>query len=363
MKVKASSFDYTNWNVNLFKPGKLFWKPNFLRKLKIGQWKKIKIQVPCRFDPIVLDLTKLHPTVEKNDYKAGALGFTGKIYTQAEIELIDNKKIIADDILAEHVAKIIRTVTKYNGGFKIKTKNHPYRHVGFASTATICEAVANGINILLGEPFNKKEIVKFIAHNYGEESEKKKDYLTPGISTGSSGNLVQRGGIGITTSDCELIIWDTYPKGTKIIAGIPNVPGVGKGPETSDVDVFSLDWVRHIDRFNAAKICYWLLMDFAPALKQHDLKKMGAILYDISFCGTKGAPLIALHGGDLLGIILEMRLSGIEVCFMSSAGPGLIAMTKNKVDKAIEIFNKHKCKTIEIEPDNEGFKYQFLKIR
>lgn len=360
MKVKASSFDYIDWSVDPFKPGKLFWKPTILRKANVGKYKRIKIQVPCRFDPTVLDLTKLQPTAEENDYKAGALGFAGKLYSSAEIELTDSKKIVADNLLAEHVAKIMATVTKYTGGFKITTKSHPYKHVGFASTAVLCEAVANGINILLSEPFDQREIVKFIAHNYGEESEKKEGYLIPGISTGSSGNLVQRGGIGITASDCELVVWDTYPEGSKIIAGIPDVPSVGRGPETSDVDVFSLDWVRHIDRFNAAKVCYWLLMDFAPALKQHNLKKMGSVLYDISFCGTKGAPLIALHGGNLLEIIFEMRLNGVEVCFMSSAGPGLVAITKNKSDKAIEIFKKHKCKVLEIEPDNEGFKYQLF---
>jgi len=361
MRVKASSFDFTDWDVEPFKPGKLFWNPGFFIEAKPGQWKRIKIKTPCRFDPTVLDLTKLQPTAEKNDYKAGALGFAGKIYSEAEIELIKENKISADNILAEHVAKIIKEVTGYKGGFVINTKSHSYKHVGFASTATLCEAVANGINILLGKPFDDKELVKFIAHNYGEESEKKKGYLTPGISTGSSGNLVQRGGIGITASDCELVIWDTYPEGTKIIAGIPDVPGVGKGPETSDVDVFSLDWVRYIDRFNAAKVCYWLLMDFAPALKQHDLKKMGTVLYDISFGGTKGAPLIALHGGDLLGIILEMRLAGVEICFMSSAGPGLVAMTKDKSEEVIKIFKKHNCKVVEIEPDNEGLKYNLFK--
>ncbi len=360
MKVRASSFDYTSWDTSLFKPGKIFWEPKELQEIKISDKRKISIQVPCRFDPTVLDLTKLHPTSEKNDYKAGALGLAGKIYTQAEIELINQPQIVADNILVTHVAKIIKKVTKYKGGFKIKVKSHPYKHVGFASTATVCEAVANGINILLGKPFADSQIVKFIAHNYGEKSEKKEGYLTPGISTGSSGNLVQRGGIGITSSDCELVIWDTYPKNTKIIAGIPDIPSVGQGPETSDVDVFSLDWVRHIDRFNSSKVCYWLLMDFAPALKQHDLKKMGNVLYDISFCGTKGAPLISLHQGNLLEIILEMRLSGVEACFMSSAGPGLVALTKNKAKIARKIFEKNNCKTIEIEPDNEGLTYKFL---
>jgi len=146
MRVKASSFDYTNWDVEPFKPGKLFWKPGFFKNPKITKWKKIKIKTPCRFDPTVLDLAKLQPTAEENDYKAGALGFAGKVYSEAEIELIKDDKISADNILAEHVAKIIKTVTGYQGGFIIKTKPHSYKHVGFASTATLCEAVANGIN-------------------------------------------------------------------------------------------------------------------------------------------------------------------------------------------------------------------------
>lgn len=358
MKVRASSYDYVEWDVDSFKPGKLFWKPNISRKVKIGDRNKIIINIPCRFDPTVLDLTKLQPTTKENDFKAGALGFAGKMYTTAEIELINKQEIITDNILAEHIAKIFSLITGYRGGFKTSVKAHKYTHVGFASTASQCEAVAYGINILLGQPLDQGELVRFIAHNYGEESELKKDYLTPGIYTGSSGNLAYKGGIGITSSDCELVIWDTYPDGSKIIAGIPNIPSAGKGPETSDVDVFSLDWVRHIDRFNAAKVCYWLLMDFAPALKQHDLRKMGSVLYDIVFCGTKGAPLIALHSVDLLGTILEMRLKGVEACFMSSAGPGLIAITKDNGDVAKEIFKKHNFEIVEIKPDNNGLTYK-----
>ena len=59
MRVKASSFDFTDWDVEPFKPGKLFWNPGFFIEAKPGQWKRIKIKTPCRFDPTVLDLTKL----------------------------------------------------------------------------------------------------------------------------------------------------------------------------------------------------------------------------------------------------------------------------------------------------------------
>ena len=144
------------------------------------------------------------------------------------------------------------------------------------------------------------------------------------------------------------------PDGTKIICGVPPLDSVGKGPETSDVDVHSLSWVRHIDRFNAAKVCYWILMDFMPAMVQGDLKKMGDVLYDVMFCGSKGAPLSPMHGGDILGVIFEQRISGLEMCFMSSAGPALVVMTQGKEDVAKSIFEKHDYKVIETEPDNKG---------
>jgi predicted sugar kinase len=123
------------------------------------------------------------------------------------------------------------------------------------------------------------------------------------------------------------------------------------------VDVKSLSWIRQIDRFAAAKVCYWILMDFIPALKQQDLKSMGDVIYNIMLCGPKGIPILTYHGSaDLLDTILHLRKEGIEIAFISSAGPGLVAITKDKAEIAKKVFKSHKCKIIELEPDNEGLK-------
>ncbi|PIU62485.1 hypothetical protein COS83_02410 [archaeon CG07_land_8_20_14_0_80_38_8] len=357
MKVRATSYDYVEWNVQPFLPGKLFWQPdNNLKQIKSDK-NYIKLQVPSRLDPVVLDYAKLHPTSEENDYKAGAVGFGVGLYTLAEITLTDNPDIEAkgdSPLVAKHIASIMKQTTKYEGGFSISCKSHNYKHMGFSSTGSLSSAVANGINILLGNPYTDDSLVKLVAHNYAEDSELKEGYLTPGISTGSSGHIAQKGGITVVSSDCELIMRRPIPEGTKIVYGVPPIESGGKGPETSDVDVHSLSWIRHIDRFNAAKVCYWILMDFMPAMNQGNLKNMGNVLYDTMFCGSKGAPLAPMHGGDLLGVIFEQRVSGVETCFMSSAGPALVALTQDKEEVAERIFEKYNFKTFKTEPDNQG---------
>jgi len=363
LRVSGSIFDYVDWNVEPFKPGKILWNPNHkeIKKIK-KRYTKVKVRLPCRLDATVLDMSKLQPTNEENDFKAGMLAFAANLYSYAEVELTDKPDIIlAYDcerrILTMHVALIMKKILGYDGGFKIKAYGHPYRHVGFGSSAILGEAVAHAINIALGNPIDNNLLIKIISHNYGEESETKNGYLVPGISTGGSGNATNKGGVVIVSSDCELVIRDELPKGTKIIAAIPNSDRAGKGPEKSEVDVKSLSWIRQVDRFAAAKICYWILMDFIPALKHHDLKTMGEIIYNIMLCGPKGIPIITHHGSaDLLDIILNLKKKGVEIAFLSSAGPGLVAITKDKKEIAKNIFESHGCKIIELEPDNEGVK-------
>lgn len=357
MKVRATPYDFIEWDTTPFLPGRLFWSPG----KEIGpvriRHNHVKVRVPCRLDPVVLDYAKLHPTCEGDDYKAGAVGFGANLYTYVDVILTENPdvKINGDSpLVAKHIALIMKKTTGYKGGFSISCKSHRYRHVGFSSTASLSNAVANAINILLGRPYSENLLIKFVSHNYAEESDLKKGYLTPGISTGNSGHINQKGGIVVVASDCELLMRQPVPEGTKIIGAIPSLESVGKGPETSDVDVHSLSWIRHIDRFNAAKVCYWVLMDFMPAMIQGNLKKMGDVLYDIMFCGSKGAPLGSIHGGNLLGMIFEQRAAGVEMCFMSSAGPGLVAMTQEKEDIAQQIFEKYNCQIIKMEPDNQG---------
>jgi len=354
MRVRGTEYDLVDWDVELFEPGKLFWRPEYQGPIDTDR-KRVKVQVPSRFDAVVLDFTRLHPTYEENDYKAGALGFAGALYSTADVEVTIDGKVEADDILAQHIGLLFKEVTGCDGGFKIHTQDHPYRHVGASSSASLVAATANALNILLGKPLDDRQLVRFVAHNYGERSQLRDGYLVPGISTGSSGNLALRGGIGVTSSDCELIGWGRYPEGTNIVLGIPDIPEVGAGPELSQAEMLSLDWARHIGKYNAPKVCYWMMMDFLPALNQGDLRGMGKVLYDTSFGSTKAA-LMNLYTSDIPNVIMEQQRAGVEGCFMSSAGPGLVALTIDKKDVARDIFKRRGYQVVDVEPVNEGLK-------
>lgn len=358
MKVSGTPYDQVEWDVSPFGPGKIFWHPpaEDLRPLQTNP-SPVALRVPCRLDPVVLDYAKLHPTSETNDYKAGAVGFAADLYSEVTVNPIQDPVIKASGsypLIAEHIATIIKRITGYDGGFEINCSSHGLAHVGFSSTSSLSSAVANATNIGLGCPFSERLLVKVVAHNYAEISEHYPGLLTPGISTGSSGWIAQVGGIVVVASDCELVLRQPIPEGTTIIGAIPPVESAGKGPETSEVDVHSLSWVRHIDRFNAAKVCYWILMDFMPAMIQGDLQTMGSILYDIMFCGSKGAPLSPMHGGNILSVIFAQRKAGVEVCFMSSAGPGVVAMTRDKSPIATRIFEDNGYQVVMMQPDNVG---------
>jgi predicted sugar kinase len=60
---------------------------------------------------------------------------------------------------------------------------------------------------------------------------------------------------------------------------------------------------------------------------------------------------------DISGILFELKESGIEGGWMTSAGPSLVAFTlsEKKLEKAVKIFKRRKCKNITIvRPSNEG---------
>ena len=144
------------------------------------------------------------------------------------------------------------------------------------------------------------------------------------------------------------------PSETRLIVGIPQVKVAG--PETSEVDIQCLSWMKHNERFSAGKTSAWILMELLPACVQKDLKKMGDFFYNFTFF-SKLIPML-LYRHDLPGIIFELKENGLEGAWMTSAGPGLVAFTQSdeKCKKAVEIFQKRGCNVVILEPDNAGIK-------
>lgn len=113
--IEGSSHDKVSWDITPFKPGKIFWEPKKIGKIKITR-KKIVLRVPCRIDFSCLDYSKLKPTDKDNDYKAGEISFAANLYSYVNVELLDKSKIIINSerrLLVEHMALLMKKILKY----------------------------------------------------------------------------------------------------------------------------------------------------------------------------------------------------------------------------------------------------------
>lgn len=356
MILEASHYDKIEWSPKTVSPGEFINEPKEKRKTRVGEQRSIKLRAPCRIDVGLIDYSALKFT-DNNDYKAGEMSFACTKYTEVEVTLLHDAEIKISserELIARHIALLLKNSTDYVGGFEITTKAHRYRHIGFGSSAVLMETIAVAINKLLGNPFSEKELRNLIAYNFVEESDSSSGMLFPGASTGGSFNTIVNGGFCITSSDCELIFRSEIPKNMYFVVGTPQV-GV-KGPEASETDVNCMGWERHNERVNAAKSCLWILTEIMPYWVKGEYTKVGNAFYNYTLFGGKAMQML-FYRCDIAGILFELKEAGLEGGWMTSAGPSLVAFTQDrrKVEVAKMIFKRRGCRQIlTVRGDNNG---------
>ena len=361
MIIEASHYDLVVWNPEPCVPGTMFYKPDKVSECHIGNREEVVLRCPCRIDVGLIDYSALKFTDGNNDYKAGEMSFAGNAYTKIRVSLSQEGDNITSGrpLIVKHVLEMMRTVTDYKGGFNVETVAHPYRHVGFGSSAMMAESTATAINMLLGEPLTFWEIRKLVAYNFVEEADSVKGLVFPGASTGGSFNTAKYGGFVITSSECEMIFRVEIPKEARFVVGTPKVSV--KGPEESDTDVNCMSWERHNERINAAKSALWIITEVMPFAVQGDWKRVGQAFYNYTLFGGKAMQML-YYQSALADILFEMKLNHIDGGWMTSAGPSLVAFTKTTdgtMEKAQGIFEKRNFDVVIIEPDNNGIREIF----
>jgi len=352
MKIEASHYDTVEWNPEPLKPGKLWFRPKTIGKIDIKK-KRIELKSPCRIDVGLIDYSALKFT-DDSDYKAGEISFSGDIYTTVKVKIIDKPTIEIEStrkLFVEHYARIMKEVTGYQGGFAIKTKQHNCRHVGFGSSAVMAETTVMAINELLGKPLQFRDVRELVSHNFVEEADSK-DMLFPGATTGGSFNTIRRGGMVITSTESEEIFHIDTPLDYSFVVGTPDVHTAG--PESSETDVNCMGWERHNERINAAKSSLWIITEVMPYAVRGEWDKVGNAFYNYTLFGGKSMQML-YYQSALADVLFQLKIAKVEGGWMTSAGPSLVAFTKDKVDIAREIFEKNKFKQIlVVRPDNKG---------
>ncbi|MGV9001340.1 MAG: hypothetical protein ACOH18_00065 [Candidatus Saccharimonadaceae bacterium] len=147
-------------------------------------------------------------------YPVNSINFTVNEFTEVFVECTSGTTIVINasekekDILM-HTALMLKTALGFSNGLNITGKVlHGVRHGGLGSSAALQTAVAIAINSLMGNKIPRADLIKFLAQNYGEESDIP-GYLIPMISIGgASAAMTSVNNVTIVGGEAE--IWKEY---------------------------------------------------------------------------------------------------------------------------------------------------------
>ena len=97
-------------------------------------------------------------------------------------------------------------------------------------------------------------------------------------------------------------------------------------------------------------------MDLIPAIERDDLKKIGDVVWEVEFRGSKRAE-VEHHSFEIYYYMSNLRESGLEFVGMSSVGPSISVVTKKsreEVDAIVESMGLSVA--IETNVDNAGIR-------
>ncbi|MDD1728729.1 MAG: GHMP kinase, partial [Methanospirillum sp.] len=95
---------------------------------------------------------------------------------------------------------------------------------------------------------------------------------------------------------------------------------------------------RTLDYRDREQKAYCVLMDFIPALSTGDLRRMGDVMWEIEFRGSKRAE-IEHHSFELYHYMNRLRKAGLEFVGMSSVGPSIAIITALPADELKKILS------------------------
>ncbi len=208
-------------------------------------FKTCKISVPARVDTFLCHHHYFVRPPRPQVYPVNSVNFTIKQYTEAEVSLRDDDRIIIEPIssrptLLEHVAKILQKTIGKNYGFNIKAQNnHTILHGGLGSSAALITAVAQAINLVTGNHISTQEMTRLLAQNYGEETDRPGYLSTMASIGGASASALSGNSLVIIGGEAE--IWYAgqlpdiytalllYPKEMKSISGVTDMELYRKG--------------------------------------------------------------------------------------------------------------------------------------
>ncbi|MGB8219088.1 MAG: GHMP kinase [Methanoregula sp.] len=329
MMIRGGDLDLVEYEFRSFLPGEItktlgFEKNTYRLRPKKG---KVVVKAPARIHLSVLDMNRFAP----DHAGGGGIGFAIQCYCTAEVEctqqglLIDyNRSAIIENFVA-----VFNKAVGYTGGFKIKATDHQRKHVGLGSTSTVMIAVATAMNEAVGSPLTNAELRRLIGHNYVEETAE--GTIAFGFETGVGPAASTHGGMAVMGDELVLVYHHPFAEGKNVFIVVPPTDISSAG--TKEFDLL-MNRARTLDYRDRELKAYLFMMDFIPALEREDIKKIGDVVWEIEFRGSKRAE-IEHHSYRIYQYMSMLREASLEFVGMSSVGPS-IAIVTEKDRKAIQ---------------------------
>jgi beta-RFAP synthase len=352
LKIRGGDLDLVEYEFSPFSPGEKVNTMGIGKDRKLGPIEgKVRVTAPGRIHLTVLDMNRFAP----NRPGGGGVGFALQIYCFAEVECTPGKTEIdySREPIVRHFVAVFKEATGYSGGFLIRVRDHDQKHVGLGSTGSVLVALANAMNEALGGPLTKDEIRLLIGNNYVEETEDGR--VTLGFETGVGPAAVTYGGMAVMGDELALAYHHPFAEGKNVFVIIPETTVSSSGRAEFDL---LMNRARNLDYQDRELKAYFILMDLIPALERRDLKKIGEVIWEIEFRGSKRAE-VEHHGFLIYQHMSRLRVQGLEFVGMSSVGPSIAVVTERSEKEMAEILAPMGLSVaITTKVDNEGLKVE-----
>jgi beta-ribofuranosylaminobenzene 5'-phosphate synthase len=182
-------------------------------------------------------------------------------------------------------------------------------------------AVATALNYAVGSPLSNTQLRKLIGHNYVEETVD--GNIAFGFETGVGPAVSTHGGMAIMGDELTLVYHHPFAEGRNVFIIIPPTDISSAGTQEFDL---LMNKARNLDYRDRELKAYMFLMDLIPALERDDVKKVGDIIWEIEFRGSKRAE-VEHHTYRIYHYMSMLREAGLEFVGMSSVGPSIAVIT------------------------------------
>ena len=321
MKIRGGDLDLVEYEFGTFAPGENLKTLGLERKTfpLTPVSGTVHVRAPARIHLTVLDMNRFAP----DHPGGGGIGFAIQCYCTADVRCTEQEITIdyTRAPIVRHLVEVLRKATGYRGGFAIRVTDHEYKHVGLGSTSTIMIAVATAINEALGSPLSTTQLRHIIGHNYVEETAD--GSIAFGFETGVGPAATIYGGMALMGDELALVYHHPFAEGRNVYIIIPPTSISSAGTQEFDL---LMNKARTLDYRDRELKAYFFLMDLVPALERNDLKKVGEVIWEIEFRGSKRAE-VEHHSYGIYHYMSLLREKNLEFVGMSSVGPSIAVVT------------------------------------